>query len=105
MNRFILLFFQFDVLSKVVHIDSLDHINKESSSATTTQTLPWQYDLQLNLETWKQVAKHGDIKQTVLSQKPLKLNLEYLQEYVERAKTCLKKRSQHDLLLNHTPSS
>lgn len=85
-------------------MDSLDHTKKESS-ATTNNTIPWQHDLQLNLETWKQVAKHGDIKQLIISKKPLKFNFEYLQEFVEKAKTCLKKRSQHDLLLNHTTSS
>ncbi len=91
-------------MSKVLQIDSLDHIQKESS-ATANHTIPWQQDLQLNLETWKQVAKNGDMKNITLSQKPLKLNLEYLQEYVEIAKASLKKRSQHDLLLNLAASS
>ncbi len=63
--------------------------------------LPWQHDLQLNLETWKQIAKNGDIKQIILSQKPLKLNIKYLEEYVEKTKVLLKKRS----LLNCTTSS
>ena len=43
--------------------------------------------------------------QIILSNKPLKLNLDYLQGFVDKAKACLKKRSQHELLLNHTPSS
>jgi len=59
----------------------------------------------LNLETWKQVAANGDASQIILSNKPLKLNLDYLQGFVDKAKACLKKRSQHELLLNHTPSS
>lgn len=91
------------MLSKVVHIDSLDRVQKEPS--TTTPTVPWQHDLQLNLEVWKQVAKYGDLKNVVINTKPLKLNTEYLQEFVEKAKAVLKKRSQHDLLLNCTHPS
>jgi hypothetical protein len=45
------------------------------------------------------------MKKIILSQKPLKLNFDHLQEYVEKAKIYLKKRSQHDLLLNRTASS
>ncbi len=101
-NKFI--YFQFDVLSKVLQLDSLDHHQKQSS-ATATHTLPWHYDLQLNLETWKQISKTNDIEKLIITKKPLKLNLDYLQEYVEKSKILLKKRSQHDLLLNHMPSS
>ena len=67
--------------------------------------MPWHYDLQLNLETWKQISKTNDIEKLIITKKPLKLNLDYLQEYVEKSKILLKKRSQHDLLLNRTPSS
>ncbi|CAF4312003.1 unnamed protein product, partial [Rotaria sordida] len=91
----------FDVLSKVLQIDSLDH----SSKLTTTKTIstfPWQYDLQLNLETWRQVSKDNDVQQIVINKKPLKLNLENLQTYVEKAKDRLKRRSQHELLLRGT---
>ncbi|CAF3176609.1 unnamed protein product [Rotaria socialis] len=103
----------FDVLSKVLQIDCLDHKQKESSSSATTTTtttttttkLPWQYDLQLNLETWKQVAKSGDVQKLIIDKKPLKLDLIYLQEYVEKAEKILKKRSQHDLLLACTLTS
>ncbi|CAF1346234.1 unnamed protein product [Rotaria sordida] len=93
----------FDVLSKVLQIDSLDH----SSKLTTTKTIPtfpWQYDLQLNLETWRQVSKDNDVQQILINKKPLKLNLENLQTYVEKAKDRLKRRSQHELLLRGTPS-
>ena len=86
-------------------MDSLDHIKKESSSASLSHSLPWQYDLQLNFETWKQLAKDGDAKKLILSSKPLKFDLEYLQDFLEKSKTFLKKRSQHDLLLNRPPSS
>lgn len=88
-------------------MDSLDHKQKDSLTATNllSHSLPWQYDLQLNLEIWKQIAKHGDIKKLTIEKKPLKLNFDYLQEYVEKAKAILKKRSQHDLLLNYTLSS
>lgn len=78
---------------------------KKEPSASIARVLPWQSDLQLNLETWKQLAKDGDRKDILISSKPLKFNLEYLQEFVEKAKTFLKKRSQHDLLLNRPPSS
>ncbi|CAF1684184.1 unnamed protein product [Rotaria magnacalcarata] len=92
----------FDVLSKVLQMDSLDH-NSKLSPITAIHTFPWQYDLQLNLETWRQVAKDNDNQRILLSQKPLKLNTEYLQTYVEKAKEYLKKRSQHESLLRCTP--
>ncbi|CAF2862931.1 unnamed protein product [Rotaria sp. Silwood2] len=97
----------FDVLSKVLQIDSLDSSQKESTATTNLNnyTLPWQYDLQLNLETWKQISKNGDLKKVIATKKPLKLNHSYIQEYIEKAKTVLRKRSQHDLLLNCTLSS
>ncbi|CAF3441032.1 unnamed protein product [Rotaria sp. Silwood1] len=97
----------FDVLSKVLQIDSLDYVQKESTATTNLNnyTLPWQYDLQLNLETWKQVLKNDDLKKIIANKKPLKLNHSYLQEYVDKAKTVLRKRSQHDLLLHCTLSS
>ena len=91
---YLFLFFnQFDVLSKVIQIDSLDHIQKQLSPTTklNNHTLPWQYNLQLNLETWKQIAKNGDLKQITLSRKPLKFNFFYLQEYVDQAKVILKR--------------
>ena len=88
----------------MLHLDSLDHIKKESS-ASVLPIVPWQSDLQLNLETWKQLAKDGDRNAMIVSSKPLKFNLEYLQDFVEKAKTFLKKRSQQDLLLNRPPSS
>ncbi|CAF4130745.1 unnamed protein product, partial [Rotaria magnacalcarata] len=93
---------KFDVLSKVLQMDSLDH-NSKLSPITAIHTFPWQYDLQLNLETWRQVAKDNDNQRILLSQKPLKLNTEYLQTYVEKAKEYLKKRSQHESLLRCTP--
>ena len=71
----------------------------------TNSTLPWQHDLQLNLETWKKVAEDNNLSQIVLTKKPLKLNVDYLQEYVEKAKIILKTRSQHDLSVNSTNSS
>lgn len=89
----------------MLHLDSLDHIKKESSSASLAHSVPWQYDLQLNFETWKQIAKDGDGKKVILTSKPLKFNLEYLHDFLEKSKTLLKKRSQHDLLLNRPPSS
>ncbi|UJR37749.1 hypothetical protein I4U23_030443 [Adineta vaga] len=96
----------FDVLSKVLQIDSLDENQKEPTITATAPlsqcTIPWQYDLQLNLETWKQVSQHADMQQIILNRKPLQLNLDYLREFVEKAKICLKKRSQHDQLLNQT---
>ncbi|CAF0780327.1 unnamed protein product [Adineta steineri] len=97
----------FDVLLKVVQIDSLENVKKDTSATAnlTNPIIPWQNDLQLNLETWKQISKHADMEQMILSRKPFKLNFDYLQEYVEKAKTFLKKRSQHDLLLNRPPSS
>jgi hypothetical protein len=70
----------------------------------TTNTFPWQYDLQINLETWRQISKHGDIEEILINKKPLKFNSDYLQIYVEKTKNSLKKRSQHDQLLNRTPS-
>ncbi|CAF4263347.1 unnamed protein product [Rotaria magnacalcarata] len=83
-------------------MDSLDH-NSKLSPITAIHTFPWQYDLQLNLETWRQVAKDNDNQRILLSQKPLKLNTEYLQTYVEKAKEYLKKRTQHESLLRCTP--
>jgi hypothetical protein len=85
-------------------MDSLDY-NSKFTSMKITNTFPWQNDLQLNLETWRQVLKYGDIEQVLIKRKPLKLNFDYLQIYVEKTKNSLKKRSQHDLLLNRTPSS
>jgi hypothetical protein len=82
-------------------MDSLD-LNTKSISIKTT--FPWQYDLQLNLETWRHISKHGDIEAILINKKPLKFNFDYLQMYVEQTKNSLKKRSQHDLLLNRTPS-
>lgn len=95
--------FQFEVLSKVLQMDSLDS-NSKYMSKKTTNTFPWQYDLQLNLETWRHIAKYGDNEEILINKKPLKLNFDYLQTYVEKTKNSLKKRSQHDLLLNRTPS-
>ncbi|CAF0901863.1 unnamed protein product [Adineta steineri] len=93
----------FDVLSKVLQVDSLEN-NAKLISPKTTSTFPWQYDLQLNLETWRQIAKEGDIQQVWLQRKPLKLNFQYLETYVEKAKNYLKKRSQQEVLLNRLPS-
>ncbi len=84
-------------------MDSLD-LNSKCISMKTTNTFPWQYDLQINLETWRQISKHGDIEEILINKKPLKFNSDYLQIYVEKTKNSLKKRSQHDQLLNHTPS-
>jgi hypothetical protein len=84
-------------------LDSLDR-NSKFASTKPTNTFPWQYDLQLNLETWRQISKNDDFQRILINRKPLKLNFEYLQTYVEKAKNCLKKRSQHELLLNRTPS-
>jgi hypothetical protein len=84
-------------------MDSLD-LDCQRTSMKTTNTSPWHYDLQLNLETWRQIAKIGDIDRILLRKKPLRLNFDYIQTYVEKAKNCLKKRSQHELLLNRTPS-
>ncbi len=85
-------------------MDSLD-LNSKLTTTKTINTFPWQYDLQLNLETWRQISKNEDVQRVVITRKPLKLNHEYLETYVEKAKNCLKKRSQHELLLNRTPSS
>ena len=49
-------------LFKLIHLI----IIKTESSAATNHIIPWQYDLQLNLETWKQIAKTGDIEKTNL---------------------------------------
>ncbi len=84
-------------------MDSLDY-NSKLMSMKTINTFPWQYDLQLNLETWRKISKYGDIEQILITKKPLKLNFDYLQTYLEKTKNSLKKRSQHDLLLNRTPS-
>ncbi|CAF2531099.1 unnamed protein product [Rotaria sp. Silwood2] len=93
----------FDVLSKVLQMDSLDH-NSKLAPIKNISTCPWQYDLQLNLETWRQISKDNDVEQILISKKPFKLNFEYLQTYVEKAKDRLKRRSQHELLLRGTPS-
>lgn len=85
-------------------MDSLDH-NSKLTPLKIIHTFSWQYDLQLNLETWKQVAKDNDNQRILLSRKPLKLDLEYLQKYVDKAKECLKRRSQHELLLGCAPST
>ena len=85
-------------------MDSLDN-NLKLPSTKPTNTCPWQNDLQLNLETWRQISKDGDVQRTVIRRKPLKLNFEYLETYVEKAKNCLKKRSQQEILLNRMPSS
>lgn len=66
---------------------------------------PWLYDLQLNLEIWKQVAKEEELDSVLLSRKPLKFNVEYLEKFIEKAKLHLKRRSQHELLLQPQPSS
>ncbi len=84
-------------------MDSLD-LHATCLSTKTTNTFPWQYDLQLNLETWRQISKYGDSKQIIINKKPLKLNFDYLQIFLEKTKNSLKKRSQHELLLNRTPS-
>jgi hypothetical protein len=88
-------------------MNSLDETQKESTATAppAQHTIPWQNDLQLNLETWKQVAKHADMQRIVVSRKPLQLNVNYLQEYVEKAKASLKKRSLHNQLLHHLTSS
>ncbi len=82
----------------------MDSLDQNCSSNPTKITFPWQYDLQLNLETWRYVSKHGDMEEILISRKPLKLNFDYLQAYVEKTKDALKKRSQHDQILNPTPS-
>jgi len=84
-------------------MDSLDY-NCKHTSIKSINTFPWQYDLQLNLETWRQISKYGDIEDVLINKKPLKLNFDYLQQYVDKTKNSLKKRSQNDLLLNRTPS-
>ncbi|CAF4997406.1 unnamed protein product [Rotaria sp. Silwood1] len=81
---------------------SLDHNSK--LTIKTMPAFPWQHDLQLNLETWRQVSKENDVQQILICKKPLKLNSEYLQIYVDKAKDRLKRRSQHELLLRGTPS-
>jgi hypothetical protein len=89
-----------------MQIDSLDQISKDSVAVnTSTAILPWQHDLQLNLETWKQIAQHADHQQILLTRKPLKLNFNYLQAFVEKAQASLRIRSQHHLLMERTPSS
>ncbi|CAF2715297.1 unnamed protein product [Rotaria sp. Silwood2] len=85
-------------------MDSLDH-NSKLAPIKNISTCPWQYDLQLNLETWRQISKDNDVEQILISKKPFKLNFEYLQTYVEKAKDRLKRRSQHELLLRGTPSN
>jgi len=84
-------------------MDSLDY-NCKHTAIKPINTFPWQYDLQLNLETWRQVSKNEDVERVILKRKPLKLNFEYLETYVEKAKNSLKKRSQHELLFNRTSS-
>jgi len=84
-------------------MDSLDY-NCKHTAIKPINTFPWQYDLQLNLETWRQISKYGDIEDVLINKKPLKLNFDYLQQYVDKTKNSLKKRSQNDLLLNPTPS-
>ncbi|CAF1394493.1 unnamed protein product [Adineta ricciae] len=89
----------FDVLSKVLQMDSLDD-NSKLTAAKSSSSSPWQFDLQLNLETWREIVKNGDVQRAIVQRKPLKLNFEYLEIYVEKAKNYLKKRSQQDVLLN-----
>ena len=38
---------------------------KNNHQQQQLHTLPWQYDLQLNLETWKQISKNGDIEKII----------------------------------------
>jgi len=96
----------FDVLAKIVQMDSLDHNSKgNSTNANNKINFPWLLDLQLNLEIWKLVAKDGDLHDVLLSRKPLKFNVEYLEKFIEKAKLNLKRRSQHELLLQPRPSS
>ena len=85
-------------------MESLDRQPKAATNKTV-QAYPWQVDLQLNLETWRQISSHAEQEKLIIQKKPLKLNVEYLQSYVEKAKNCLKKRSQHELLLNRDSTS
>ena len=79
-------------------MDSLDHYKKSLSTPTN---LPWQTDLQLNLETWRLIVNEGDTDQILLQKKPLKLQLDYLQIFLEKAKVSMKKRSQQEILLQN----
>ena len=64
---FFLLSLQFDVLSKIVQMDSLDHSAKAGgggpTNANNKANFPWLFDLQLNLEIWKQIAKEADLQE------------------------------------------
>ena len=95
---------QFDVLEKIFQMESLDG-QPRTAANKTVQTYPWQSDLQLNLETWRQISSDVQQQRLIIQKKPLKLNVEYLQTYVDKAKNCLKKRSQHELLLNRDSTS
>ena len=79
-------------------MESLDHYKRTLSTATN---LPWQADLQLNLETWRLIANEGDAEQILLQKKPLKLQLDYLHIFLEKAKISMKKRSQQEILLQN----
>jgi hypothetical protein len=74
---------------------------------TVNKSVPplWQNDLQLNLEIWKQIAQHADPREIIVSRNPLKLNIDYIEMFVEKAKTHLNRCSQHDLLIHSTSSS
>lgn len=77
-------------------MDSIDHYKNIS---LTPSNCPWQTDLQLNLETWKQIANETTTDEILRQKKPLKFRLDYLQMFVEKAKISLKKRSQQEILL------
>lgn len=69
-------------------MDSLEH-NSKLVSLKTTNMLPGQSDLQLNLETWRQLSEDNDTERILITKKPVKLNLDYLQTYVKKAKVHL----------------
>ena len=75
-------------------MDPHDRSSKQAAS------FPWQAHLQINLETWRQISNNDETERIILHKKPLKLDLNYLQTYADRAKNSLKRRSQHELLLS-----
>ena len=55
-------------------MDSFDLTNRFFSLKSSSNNVPWQDDLRLNLEIWRLISKQADEEQIVLSKKPLKLN-------------------------------
>jgi len=85
-------------------MDSFDLTNRFFLLKSSSNNVPWQDDLRLNLEIWRLISKQADEEQIVLSKKPLKLNFSYLQMFANKTRHSMKKRSQHDILLHRRAS-